>query len=90
MNVMLNVHRNNFNKRSKEIYAVNNSCMETSKLKEKIITEHLNEGETERKREIILLPKLVSLFLNVKELMTFYRTSVLTACFRRLRIEWKS
>ena len=35
MNVMLNVHKNNFNKRSKEIYAMNNSCMETSKLKEK-------------------------------------------------------
>ena len=35
MNVMLNVHKNNFNKRSKEIYAANNnSCMETSKLKE--------------------------------------------------------
>ena len=90
MNVMLNVHKNNFNKRSKEIYAMKNSCMETSKLKEKVITESIWMRGKQRKREVILLPKLESLFLNVEELVTFYRTSVLTACFRRLRIEWKS
>lgn len=33
--------------------------------------EYLNEGETERKREVILLQKLESLFLNVEELMPF-------------------
>ena len=49
--------------------------------------EYLTEGETERKREVILLQKLESLSLNVEELMPFYCTSVLTACFRRLRIE---
>ena len=49
--------------------------------------EYLNEGETERKREVILLQKLESLSLNVEELMPFYCTSVLTVCFRRLRIE---
>lgn len=87
MNVMLNVHKNNFNKRSKEIYAANNnSCMETN-LRKSNNREHLNEGEKERKREVILLRKLESLFLNVEELMLFYRISVLTACFRRLRIE---
>lgn len=57
MNVMLNVHKNNFNKRSKEIYAANNnSCMETN-LRKSNNREHLNEGEKERKREVILLRK---------------------------------
>lgn len=70
MNVMLNVHKNNFNKRSKEIYAAINSCMETN-LRKSNNREHLNEGEKERKREVILLWKLESLFLNVEELEAF-------------------
>lgn len=51
MNVMLNVHKNNFNKRSKEIYAANNnSCMETN-LRKSNNREHLNEGEKEGKEK---------------------------------------